>query len=58
MLVEGFVILDCIITEDKNGGQGEGYLNPDQTFRAEFNELLFISITLKLNQNFADSLMI
>ena len=30
----------------------------DQTFQAEFNELLFISIALKLNQNFVDSLMI
>jgi len=28
----------------------------DQTFQAEFNELLFISIALKLNQNFVDSL--
>ena len=46
------------IIEDKNGGQGKGYPNPDQTFQAEFNELLFISIALKLNQNFVDSLMI
>jgi len=43
---------DCIIIEDKNGAQGKGYPNPDQTFQAEFNELLFISIALKLNQNF------
>src|SRR5277367_7022110 len=49
---------DCIIIEDKNGAQGKGYPNPDQTFQAEFNELLFISIALKLNQNFMDSLMI
>ena len=32
---------DCIIIEDKNGAQGKGYPNPDQTFQAEFNELLF-----------------
>jgi hypothetical protein len=38
--------------------EGKGYLNPDQTFQAEFNELLFISIALKLNQNFVDSLII
>ena len=46
----------CIIIEDKNGGQGKGYPNLDQTFQAEFNELLFIWIALKLNQNFMDSL--
>src|SRR5271155_979273 len=48
----------CIIIEDKNGGQGKGYPNSDQTFQAGFNELLFISISLKLNQNFVDSLMV
>ena len=32
--------------------------NPDQICRAEFNELLFISIALKLKQNFVDFLMI
>ena len=48
---------DCIIIEDKNGrpGQGKGYPNPDQTFQAEFNELLFISMGLRLNQNFMAS---
>ena len=49
-------IPDCIIMEDKNGRQGKGYPNPDQTCQAEFNELVFISIALKLNQNFMDSL--
>ena len=49
---------DCIIIEDKNGGQGKGYPNPDQTFQAEFNEMPFILIALKLNQSFMDSLMI
>jgi hypothetical protein len=48
----------CIIIEDKNGRQGKGYSNSDQTFQAEFNELLCISIALKLNQNFVDSVMI
>jgi len=48
----------CIIIEDKNGGQGKVYPNPYQTFQAEFNELLFISIALKPNQNFMDCLMI
>jgi len=43
------IVLGCIIIEDKNGGQGKGYPNPDQTFQAEFNELLFISIALKLD---------
>jgi hypothetical protein len=52
------MLYDCIFIEDKNGGQGKGYPNPDQTFQAEFNELLFISIAWKLNQNFVDSLMI
>jgi len=46
----------CIIIKDKNGSQGKGYPNPDQTFQAEFNELLFIWIVLKLNQNFVNSL--
>ena len=46
------------IIEDKNGREGKGYPNPDQTFRAEFNELLFISIALKAEQNFVNSLMI
>ena len=45
----------CIIIEDKKGGQGEVYPNLDQTFQAEFNELLFISSALKLNWNFIDS---
>ena len=49
--------LHCYI-EDKNGGQGKGYPNPNQTFQAKFNELLFISIALKVNQTFVDSLMI
>jgi len=48
----------CIIIEDKNGSQGKGYLNPDQNFQAEFNELLFSWTALKLNQNFVNSLMI
>ena len=47
-----------IFIEDKNGGQGKDYPNLDQTFQAEFNELLFIWIALRLNQNFVDSLMI
>jgi len=34
----------------------KGYSNPDQTFQAEFNELLFISVALKLTPNFVDSL--
>jgi len=49
---------DRIIIEDKKGGQRKGYPDPYQTFHPEFNELLFISIALKLNQNFVDSLMI
>jgi hypothetical protein len=49
---------DYVIVKDKNGGQGKGYPNPDQTFQAKFNGLLFISILLKLKQNFMDSLMI
>jgi hypothetical protein len=36
-------------------GRGKVTPNPDQTFQAEFNELFFISIALKLNQNFVDS---
>ena len=47
---------DCIIMGGKNGGQGKGYSGPDQAFQAEFNGLLFISIALKLNQNFVDRL--
>ena len=27
--------LNCIIVEDKNGGQGKGYPNSDQTFQAD-----------------------
>jgi hypothetical protein len=42
---------NCIIVEDKNGGERKGYPNPDQTFQAEFNELLFISIALKPNRD-------
>jgi len=30
----------------KNSGQGKGYPNSDQTFHADFNELLFILIAL------------
>ena len=45
-----------IIIENMNGGQGKGYPNTDQTFQVKFNELLFISIALKLDQNFMDSL--
>jgi len=37
-----------IIGVDKNSGQGKGYPNSDQTFQADFNELLFILISLKL----------
>jgi hypothetical protein len=48
---------NCIIVEDKNGGEKKGYPNLDQTFQAEFNELLFISIALKLKLNFVDSLL-
>jgi hypothetical protein len=33
-----------IIGVKKDSGQGKGYPNPDQTFRADFNELLLISI--------------
>jgi len=54
----GMRALGCIIIEDKNGGQGKGCPNADQTFQAEFNELLFVSTALKLNQNFVDSVMI
>jgi len=38
-------------------GKGKANPNPDQTFQAEFNELLFILIALKLIQNFVDSLV-
>src|SRR5579859_3965525 len=33
---------------DKNSGQRKGCPNPDQTFQADFNELPFILIVLKL----------
>ena len=49
---------DCIIIEAKNGGQGKDCPSLDQTFQTEFNELLFISIAWKQNQNFVDSPMI
>ena len=29
------------IVEDNNGGERKGYSKSDQTFQAEFNELLF-----------------
>ena len=45
----------CIIEVDNNSGQRKGYPNLDQTFQAEFNELLFVSIVLKLNWIFVDS---
>ena len=45
------------IVEDKNSGEGKGYSFLDQIFKAESNELLFISIALKLNWNFVDSLL-
>ena len=37
-----------IIGVNKNSGQGKGYPNTDQTFRADFSELLFILIWLEL----------
>jgi hypothetical protein len=37
-----------IIGVDKNSGQGKGYPNSDQTFQADFNELLLLLISLKL----------
>ena len=46
----------CIIAEDKNDGKRKGYPNLEQTFQTEFNELFFISIVLKLNRIFLDSL--
>jgi hypothetical protein len=43
------VLHTSIVVEDKNGGGRKGYPILDQTFHAEFNELLCISIVLKLN---------
>ena len=38
-----------IVVVDKNNSvQGKGYPKPDQTFEADFDESLFISIALKL----------
>jgi hypothetical protein len=34
--------------EDNNSGQGDGHPNSDETFQADFNELLFTLIALKL----------
>src|SRR5271156_6101624 len=39
---------NCIIGVKNNGGQGKGYPNLDQTFQADFNELLFTSTASKL----------
>jgi len=51
MIAPGIYLLNlnCIAAENENGGERKGYLNPDQVFLAEFNELLFSSIALKLN---------
>lgn len=54
----GKVFLIVLLSKIRMVGRGKGYPNSDQTFQAEFNELLFISIVLKLNQNFMDSLMV
>jgi hypothetical protein len=40
--------IDYIVVVGKNGGQGKGYPKSDQTFQADFNELLFILIALNL----------
>jgi hypothetical protein len=45
----------CIIGEDNNGGQGKGYPKSDQTFQADFNELLFVLIALKLIEILSNS---
>jgi hypothetical protein len=46
-----YSILNCIDGMDKNGVEGKGYSNLDQTFQARLNELLFIWIVLKLGQS-------
>jgi hypothetical protein len=45
--VEADVTLNYIIIEGKNNGWRKGYLNLDQTFRVDFDKLLFILIALK-----------
>lgn len=45
-----------VIVEDRNCEERKDYSNLDQTFQVEFNELLFISLALKLNRIFVDSL--
>jgi hypothetical protein len=37
-----------IMGEDKNSGKGKVWRKSDQTFQADFNELLFILLALKL----------
>jgi hypothetical protein len=44
----GWIGPKCIIGVNSNGGEGKGYQNLDQTFRADFNELCFTSTALKL----------
>ena len=40
--------LGCTIEVEKSSGKEKGYPKSYQTFRADFKELLFISIALKL----------